>query len=137
MSSTAWATPGLGFDSQGKHIKIKHIPLMHLKPFWIKWYTKWKWKPILFCFRLSIQQYPSSTLALLTSMCFVNCTTGLCHFCINIWHTCTIYQSDICNVFFSQMFMEEVIPAFQSCQNPQNTQHCKFDADQQHAILRI
>lgn len=93
MSSTAWATPGLGFDSQGKHIKIKHIPLMHLKPFWIKWYTKWKWKPILFCFRLSIQQYPSSTLALLTSMCFVNCTTGLCNFCINIWHVPFINQT--------------------------------------------
>ncbi len=26
------------------------------------------------------------------------------------------------------MFLEEVIPAFQSCQNPQNTQRCKFDA---------
>lgn len=26
MSSTAWATSGHGFDSQGKHIMIKHIP---------------------------------------------------------------------------------------------------------------
>lgn len=80
---------------------------------------------------MEINQYwPSATVAL---VCFVNCMTGLCHFYMKAWHTYAIHQWDICSVLFSQMFLEEVIPAFLSCHGPQNTQRCKSDADKQHA----
>lgn len=134
MSNTrSWVQfPGKGKRKKRKrkiiHIMIKHFNLGY------KHLPNGNENQYYFVLDLLSNNIPHPHWPLLISVCFVNGSTR--HFCINACHTYAIYQLDICNVLFSQMFPEEVIPAFQSCQNPQNTQCCKFGADEQHACRR-